>query len=68
MQPVNAAWTDALRAGPGEAIEAYAKLRSRWESGHVVAFTAWLIGLALLLYGVLRETTLSAPGVVERRR
>lgn len=68
VQPVNAAWTDALRAGPGEAIEAYAKLRSRWESGHVVAFTAWLIGLALLLYGVLRETTLSAPGVVERRR
>src|SRR5687768_1988643 len=38
VQPVNAAWADALRAGASEAIHAYAQLRSRWEAGHVVAF------------------------------
>ncbi len=55
VQPVNAVWSEALRAGPREAVQAYAQLRSRWEVGHVAAFTAWLIGFALLLYGVLQE-------------
>ncbi len=55
VQPVNAAWFEALRDGPNEAVQAYAQLRSRWEGGHVAAFTAWLIGFALLLNGVLRE-------------
>jgi hypothetical protein len=55
VQPVNAAWLEALRTGPSEAVQAYAQLRNRWEAGHVAAFTAWLTGFTLLLYGVLRE-------------
>lgn len=31
VQPVNAAWFEALRSTPGDAVEAYAQLRSRWE-------------------------------------
>jgi hypothetical protein len=55
VQPVNAAWADALRAGPADAVQAYAQLRSRWEYGHVVAFAAWLLGFVLLLYSIVRE-------------
>ena len=55
VQPVNAAWLEALRTRPSEAVQAYAQLRDRWEAGHVAAFTAWLSGFTLLLYGVLRE-------------
>lgn len=55
VQPVNAAWSEALRTGHGEAVQAYAQLRYRWEAGHAAAFTAWLAGFALLLFGVLLE-------------
>jgi hypothetical protein len=55
VQPVNAAWAEALRIGPAEAVEAYAQLGSRWEAGHVVAFAVWLIGVVVLVHGVLRE-------------
>ena len=57
VQPVNAAWGEALGGGPDEAVQAYTQLRSRWEFGHVAAFTAWLLGFVLLLHGVLREVT-----------
>jgi hypothetical protein len=60
VQPVNAAWAEALRAGPGEAVQAYAQLGSRWEAGHVAAFAAWLIGFSLLLRGILREVASSS--------
>jgi hypothetical protein len=59
VQPVNAAWADALSAGYNDAVRAYAQLRSHWETGHVVAFTAWFVGVALLLHGVLREVNAS---------
>src|SRR5690606_23408270 len=62
VQPVNAAWAEALRAGPDEAVQAYSQLSSRWEGGHVAAFTAWLIGFTLLLYGVVREVPQSSRG------
>ncbi len=55
VQPVNAAWFEALRSTPGDAVQAYAQLRSRWEYGHVAAFIAWLGGFALLLNGLVRE-------------
>ena len=55
VQPVNAAWLEALHDNPSQAVQAYAQLRHRWEIGHVAAFTAWLVGFALLLYGVLQE-------------
>jgi len=57
VQPVNAAWAEALRTGPGAAVQAYAQLRSRWEGGHVAAFAAWLLGFVLLLFGTSREAT-----------
>jgi hypothetical protein len=55
VQPVNAAWLEAVRSGPTDAVQAYAQLRSRWEYGHVAAFAAWLSGFSLLLHGVVRE-------------
>lgn len=54
VEPVNAAWSDALRAGSADAVQAYARLRLRWESGHVAAFVAWLLGFAYLLRGLLQ--------------
>lgn len=55
VQPVNSAWSEALQAGPSGAVQAYAQLRHRWEAGHVAAFTAWLVGYALLLYGAFQD-------------
>ncbi|MFC3282653.1 hypothetical protein [Litchfieldella rifensis] len=55
VQPVNAAWADALQTGSADAVQAYAQLRSRWEYGHVAAFVAWCLGFTLLLNGLLRE-------------
>jgi hypothetical protein len=55
VQPVNAAWFEALQAGPAEAVAAYAELRWRWEGGHAAAFIAWLLGFVLMLRGVLKE-------------
>jgi hypothetical protein len=55
VQPVNATWADALRAGPADAVQAYAQLRGRWEYGHVAAFVAWLAGFVSLLRGVLSD-------------
>jgi hypothetical protein len=55
VQPANTAWAEALRSGPAAAVEAYARLRGRWEYGHVMAFSAWLLGFALLLYSTVRE-------------
>lgn len=62
VQPVNAAWFEALRTGTNEAVQAYAELRGRWEGGHVAAFAAWSIGFTLLLYGVLREVPRPSSG------
>jgi hypothetical protein len=63
VQPVNAAWGQVLAAGTeAEALDAYARLRDRWEYGHVAAFLAWLAGFSLLLLSVL-----SAPAKTEGR-
>ncbi|MCE8032207.1 DUF1772 domain-containing protein [Billgrantia tianxiuensis] len=64
VQPVNAAWAEALQASPADAVQAYAQLRSRWEYGHVAAFIAWCLGFALLLNGVVREAI--QPSRLER--
>lgn len=55
VQPVNAAWARALEAGAAGAVQEYARLGSRWDTGHVAAFVPWLIGFTLLLNGVVRE-------------
>lgn len=57
VQPVNAAWGQVLATGTdAEALDAYARLRDRWEYGHVAAFAAWLAGVSLLLLSVLKDT------------
>ncbi|HEU6451531.1 MAG TPA: hypothetical protein VFT57_08945 [Gemmatimonadaceae bacterium] len=55
VQPVNEAWLEAMRAHPDSVVETYARLRGRWEWGHVMAFVAWLLGFCLLLYSALRQ-------------
>lgn len=57
VAPVNAEWGDALDAAPRSVPAVYAKLRPRWEYGHVAAFAAWLAGYCALQLSVLREST-----------
>ncbi len=66
VQPVNVAWSDALRGGFTEAVRAYAELRMRWDAGHVVAFSVWLVGFTLLLNGLLQEVSGSLSKVEQR--
>ena len=58
VAPVNAEWGRVLASpGGGESVPAtYARLRPRWEYGHVMAFAAWLAGFCLLLLSVIAET------------
>lgn len=56
VAPVNAERLEVLTTAPDAAPEAYLRLRSRWEYGHVAAFLAWLLGFGLLLLSVLAET------------
>jgi len=67
VQPVNAAWSAALRAGHSEAVRAYAALRGRWELGHLAAFAAWLVGFTLLLRGALTVASLPSDFQSDRR-
>jgi len=60
VQPVNAAWAEALSTGPEVAVQAHAHLGDRWEYGHVIAFVAWLLGFSLLVNGLLQEALGSA--------
>jgi hypothetical protein len=55
VQPVNAEWSEVLRADPSAAPAAYLRLRPRWEYGHVAACAAWLSGFACLVMSVLVE-------------
>ncbi|MGH3801208.1 MAG: hypothetical protein ACRDTD_13925 [Pseudonocardiaceae bacterium] len=56
VAPVNAEWLRVMESAPASVAEAYLRLRSRWEYGHVAAFAAWLIGFGLLVSSVLVET------------
>jgi hypothetical protein len=42
-----------MRTAPQSVSQAYIRLRPRWEYGHLVAFSAWLAGDALLLLSVV---------------
>ena len=45
VAPVNSAWADlGSSATASDVAAAYARLRARWEFGHVAAFIAWLTG------------------------
>jgi hypothetical protein len=41
---VNSTWAEIPRTSPAEFAAAYARLRPRWEFGHLAAFIAWLTG------------------------
>jgi hypothetical protein len=60
VAPVNSEWADALNAAPQSAATVYAKLRPRWEYGHVAAFAAWLAGYCVLQLSVFRESSRAA--------
>lgn len=57
VAPVNEAWAEV--AGTPAAVDAYARLRLRWEYGHVAAVIAWAAGWIGLVIAVVRETALS---------
>ena len=44
VAPVNVAWGRVQDAAPEVVLDAYARLRMRWEYGHVAAFIAWFTG------------------------
>ncbi|MGE3773626.1 MAG: hypothetical protein AB7I32_11920 [Gammaproteobacteria bacterium] len=56
VAPVNAAWAEVL--GSPAAIDAYLRLRPRWEYGHVAAVIAWATGWIGLVAAVVREIAL----------
>ena len=55
VAPVNAEWLDVMQTAPDSVPEAYARLRERWEYGHVAAFAAWFAGYALLVLALVRD-------------
>jgi hypothetical protein len=57
VAPVNAEWLRGMQTAPEAVPEAYARLRTQWEYGHLAAFAAWLAGFGLLLVSVLRTST-----------
>jgi hypothetical protein len=44
VAPVNSAWAAAGTPGSASFVDAYARLRLRWEFGHVAALVSWLVG------------------------
>ena len=57
VQPVNLEWANVLQTGPRSAVvQAYLKLRERWEYGHVAAFIVWFFGVTLLTLSIIADT------------
>lgn len=59
--PVNAEWMEALNEDRTTAAAVYARLRPRWEYGHLFAFVIWFGGFAALLYSVFLYRPHTAP-------
>ena len=60
VAPVNAEWARVIASAPDAVPDVYARLRPRWEYGHVAAFSAWLVGFLFLLGSVVAETPRAA--------
>jgi hypothetical protein len=60
VAPVNAEWAQAASAASQSIPGAYARVRSRWEYGHVAAFAAWFVGYCLLQLSVLHDDVRAA--------
>ncbi len=63
VAPVNSTWADSAGSSPAEFAAAYARLRSRWEYGHVAAFIAWLTGWFGLVAALTRRDVASENSV-----
>ena len=61
VAPVNADCGQLVKAGSDALPDAYARLRPRWEYGHVAAFAAWFAGYVLLQVSVLRSADRVSP-------
>ena len=61
VAPVNAEWARLIQTGSDSLPDAYARLRPRWEYGHVAAFAAWFAGYCLLQRSVLTSDRVSPP-------
>jgi hypothetical protein len=64
VAPVNSTWAEFNRANPGEFTAAYARLRARWEFGHLAAFIAWVTGWLGLVAAATRQPAARAKGVL----
>jgi hypothetical protein len=63
VAPVNAEWKEATQSASQSLPGLYAKLRLRWELGHVAAFVAWFAG-----YGVLQWFALGGHATARHGR
>lgn len=63
VAPVNAEWGSSTDVSQAEFAAAYARLRGRWEYGHVAAFIAWLAGWL----GLAAAFTMYSPADVGAR-
>lgn len=57
VAPVNAEWARVVESASEPLAPAYARLRERWEFGHLAAFIPWLAGYCLLLAATLGQTS-----------
>ena len=55
VQPVNTEWSHLSQSAPEAMTAAYARLRNRWEFGHVAAFAVWLLGVGTLVYAAVQD-------------
>jgi hypothetical protein len=53
VAPVNMQWQRVIELQLEQLPDAFARLRNRWEAGHVLAFMAWLAGYVSLLTAAL---------------
>jgi hypothetical protein len=54
VQPVNSEWARLAGAASATVADAYGRLRSMWEYGHVAAFAVWFLGVGVLVHSALR--------------
>lgn len=62
VAPVNSAWGSLSPDDPAAFAASYARLRSRWEFGHLAAFIAWLTGWFGLVAVATRERPARSRG------
>ena len=62
VAPVNAEWAQIMQSSSEPLPSAYARLRSRWEYGHVAAFVVWFLGYCALQLSLVRDSVAVEAG------